>query len=463
MAEPEELKELQELYSELPPGDWVDGDYQFETPDLPPNGVLQVLSEQQLLAALPPDFRSKLVRPLSLAQLALALMKEPSAEVVNWVPQEQFSDIIEEARSWPDAESAAFWTLQTAQWRSKLDSRAPDGEIDLAALWEVLQLQAPEQSGLARNCSSLCELVSRMSVDGLGAEDIALLESLLEDQPSDLFLRSLLTRAYALGDPRKSEMELWFIRHRPRLGSIGPPRPMNSLNPKFEAAAVQAWAEHILANPGDTTILGPAAEFFSWGNRDLAIALYSRCLEWEPEEPEWYRKLASAIRRSSSARETKTRALELMEQSLELEKEECYRQHLRTEMVRLAVEAGEDQKARRWAEELVQQAHTFDFEGDALHQGHLALGFLALKAGHITEAESHLLKAGQVPTTPVLGSFGPSMHLAQQLLQQGSSQAVLDYLETCKTFWKSGYKDLDKWIEAVQRGDTPDFGSNLNY
>lgn len=460
MAEPEELKEIQELYSDLPSGDWVDGDYQLDTPDRPSNGILQVLSEQQLLAALPPDFRNKLVRPLSLAQLALALMKEPSAEVVSWLPQEQFSDIIEEAQSWPTLESAAFWNLQTAQWRSKLDSQAPDGEIDLAALWEVLQLQAPEQSGLARNCSSVCGMVS-MSADGLGAEDITLLESLLEDHPSDLFLRSLLTRAYALGDPRKSQMELWFTRHRPRLGAIGHPHTPNPLNPKFEAAAVQAWAEHILANPGDTTILGPAAEFFSWGNRDLAIALYSRCLELEPEEPEWYRKLANAIRRSSSARETKTRALELMEQSLELEKEECFRQHLRTEMVRLAVEAGEDQKARRWAEELIQQAHTYDFEGDALHQGHLALGFLALKAGHITEAESHLLKAGQVPTTPVLGSFGPSMHLAQQLLKQGSSQAVLDYLETCKTFWKSGSRD--QWVEAIQRGDMPEFGSNLNY
>lgn len=84
-----------------------------------------------------------------------------------------------------------------------------------------------------------------------------------------------------------------------------------------------------------------------------------------------------------------------MEHSLELEEEECYQQMLRTDIVGLAVEAGEDQKARTWAQELVEQAHSFDFTGDALHQGHLALGFLALKAGHIAEAESHLVRAGQ--------------------------------------------------------------------
>jgi hypothetical protein len=47
------------------------------------------------------------------------------------------------------------------------------------------------------------------------------------------------------------------------------------------------------------------------------------------------------------------------------------------------------------------------------------------------------------------------------LLAQGEKQVVLEYFELCRKFWKN--PKLDKWVEAVNDGETPDFGANLSY
>jgi hypothetical protein len=48
------------------------------------------------------------------------------------------------------------------------------------------------------------------------------------------------------------------------------------------------------------------------------------------------------------------------------------------------------------------------------------------------------------------------MHLAEELLEQGQRQAVLDYLETCKGFWGgAAASPLDGWIKTIKSGGTP--------
>jgi hypothetical protein len=55
------------------------------------------------------------------------------------------------------------------------------------------------------------------------------------------------------------------------------------------------------------------------------------------------------------------------------------------------------------------------------------------------------------------------MTLAKELLEKGQSNVVLQYFALCRKFWEDGQHKLDEWNSAVRGGETPDFGSNLNY
>jgi hypothetical protein len=100
--------------------------------------------------------------------------------------------------------------------------------------------------------------------------------------------------------------------------------------------------------------------------------------------------------------------------------------------------------------------------GNALHAGHTVLGLLALKAGDTDKAKEHLKASGDVRGSPQLNSFGPSMQLARELLLAGETEAVLDFFDRCRRFWKAGALWLDVWGRKVRRGAVPNFFVNLN-
>jgi hypothetical protein len=86
-----------------------------------------------------------------------------------------------------------------------------------------------------------------------------------------------------------------------------------------------------------------------------------------------------------------------------------------------------------------------------------------VREGRIADAKRYLLEAGKNPGSPVLGSFGPNMSLAKDLLDKGQRDVVLEYFELCRKFWKMDRGRLDQWSQEVKDGKTPDFGANLDY
>ena len=70
------------------------------------------------------------------------------------------------------------------------------------------------------------------------------------------------------------------------------------------------------------------------------------------------------------------------------------------ELAESAYNAGEIEKAKKYAKELLKTG-TKDSQnwnyGNAIHAGNCVLGRIALKEGHIPEANEYLLKAGETP------------------------------------------------------------------
>ena len=129
-------------------------------------------------------------------------------------------------------------------------------------------------------------------------------------------------------------------------------------------------------------------------------------------------------------------------------------------------ETGNIEDARKYAAELLALAPKFQRDwnyGNAIQDGNLVAGRIALKEGHIEEAKQFLLEAGKSPGSPQMDSFGPNMSLARDLLEKGEREVVLQYFESCRKFWSMGQGDLDQWTKDVKDGRIPNFGANLVY
>ncbi len=128
-----------------------------------------------------------------------------------------------------------------------------------------------------------------------------------------------------------------------------------------------------------------------------------------------------------------------------------------TDLPKQALDAGALDKASSYAIELLQLAN--DNKGDwnygnAIYDGNAALGLVALRQDNVTEARRYLLESGKTTGSPQLGSFGPDLTLARELLDKGEREAVLEFLTLCKGFWKMGAERLDAMAAEVRKGGT---------
>ena len=133
------------------------------------------------------------------------------------------------------------------------------------------------------------------------------------------------------------------------------------------------------------------------------------------------------------------------------------------EMAKAAFQTGDAKAASDYAGQLrtMAQESLGKNNGDAVHNGNTILGLVAIGQGDTEAAARYLLASGQTNGSPVLGSFGPSMALAQALLQRGQREPVIEYLKLCSGFWKIHQDKPVEWIKEVQAGRIPDFGFNL--
>lgn len=91
--------------------------------------------------------------------------------------------------------------------------------------------------------------------------------------------------------------------------------------------------------------------------------------------------------------------------------------------------------------------------GNAIHHSHTVLGLAALQAGNIEESKEHLALSAKTPGSPQLDTFGPSLVLADRLLEKGEKKSVKKFLLNCGKFWKMDQGRISGWVQAIEAGD----------
>lgn len=315
----------------------------------------------------------------------------------------------------------------------------------------------------------------------LSSQEARKLEEQLAADPDDLPLRTKLLgyyflRAYESESARRERQKhiVWIIRNHPEAEVAG--LPFVYLDPWLDGdsydQARRLWLEQIESHEDDPAVIGNAANFFFLGDIDLSEELLQKARKLEPENPEWSGRLGRlyALRMTSEPSNLRkayaARSLAHLESSLVDTTDRLYRFYLLSDLAKTAFEAEQGEKARAYADELIELAPQYRDNwnyGNAVHHGNLILGRLALRSGDRSEAKGYLIQAAKTPGSPQLKSFGPSMTLAKELLREGEKETVIEYLKLCAQFWESGRGQLTKWIDIIETNGEPDFGNNVRY
>ncbi|MBX3227674.1 MAG: hypothetical protein KIT84_15065 [Labilithrix sp.] len=302
---------------------------------------------------------------------------------------------------------------------------------------------------------------------GAGAEVAAALEARVASDPNDVEARVKLVGCYFLASlwPDKQgvrgEHLAWLARNRPDVGLGGYGTLIAELAPEQHAVALAAWRDVALGPDVDLATLHNAASFIGFEHPEEAAELYRRASAREPAAYEWRKRraqrLLAAARRDDAERPEvlAAEAVEELRTALALTDVDWIALGLRIDLLEAL------QLAERW-DELAETARrvladnetcrrTFQY-GNAIHDAHLALGWCAYVGGDFAGGAACLRRAGKTPGSPQLDSFGPDFELARALLAAGEREAVLDYIEDCKRFWKGEEAWLMRCYELVAAG-----------
>jgi tetratricopeptide (TPR) repeat protein len=238
-------------------------------------------------------------------------------------------------------------------------------------------------------------------------------------------------------------------------------------NPAVYAEQKAQWMARLQNFPDSVEVIEGAAQFFILRERGLSEQLFEEGRTREPDNPRWTSQLANLHKlNADSTGDLGEARLALTELERLRAMPATQKRGMPTELPQAAFAAGDFQKARTYAEQLLQEAVTqptrWDY-GNAVHTANLVLGRLAARQGRMADAVRLLRTAGETPGSPQLNSFGPNMSLAKDLLELGETEAVLAYFELCRVFWKMGGERLDAWALMVKEGKMPNFGANLVY
>jgi hypothetical protein len=242
----------------------------------------------------------------------------------------------------------------------------------------------------------------------------------------------------------------------------------------MQAAAGELMARGVMAQIMARSQTGQTPPVDALG---LAESLFKRAQELDPGKPESSLGLARIyeLRGMSATSEAEKKALararyeQLVKTTSGLPTDDPASSSQLLTLARVSLDAGELDRAQTLAKNLLALVPRLKADprlswsvDEILHHSHLILGRVALRKGDIEAAEANLLDAGRVGGGGTLSSSGPNMTLAKELLEKGETETVLQYLELCRKFWHFSNR-MEPWIEAIRKGQIPNFGANLSY
>jgi tetratricopeptide (TPR) repeat protein len=230
------------------------------------------------------------------------------------------------------------------------------------------------------------------------------LEEELKPNPENLPARIQLLGYYFLkthdsAEARKARQKhvLWIIEHCPDNEIAGSPwanlDPMLDRESYYEAR--ELWLQQVKKHSQNAKVIANAASFFLIPDEDIAEELLKQGQSLEPRNPYWPERLGFLYMLEGKYGGSTQAPSEMMQKALEqYEKAASFmdsrdRASLLSDLANAAFGAGNLEKAESYALELLEKAGTNEGPwsyGNAIHDGNIVLGRIAIRRGDINEA-----------------------------------------------------------------------------
>jgi hypothetical protein len=229
-----------------------------------------------------------------------------------------------------------------------------------------------------------------------------------------------------------------------------------------------AWTRQAEAHADNPVVQGNLVALLAGRDDTEALAVLGRAEARWPDDMRWPEEQAHILSRSGTTHRRGSAIVDIdlalaAKAYAKLQRAETLanaddRFDLLGDLSTFAFDAGRLDDARRYADELLAGIGTHERSwntGNLIHDAHTTLGRVALRAGDVTAAKTHLLAAGKTPGSPQLNSFGPDFSLAAELLATGERTTVDTYLAEVGAFWETGTAQITNWRAQLARGETP--------
>ncbi|MBC7528243.1 MAG: hypothetical protein H7308_11910 [Chthonomonadaceae bacterium] len=316
-------------------------------------------------------------------------------------------------------------------------------------------------------------------------------ETRLKTRPEDLNARTELIAYYwrkqkeiqrtragknALSMKRISHI-LWMVEHHPEAAIVGMSAGQIGEDegdaPVYDGRLYEKlstlWKRQIKAYPDNPNVQSNAAVNFRFSEVELSEACYLRAQILDARNAKRMRDLAIFYQTQAMGglslrpplmdeKQLSSRADLWHEKALKADRKSLENPLFRLLMVRLKFRCEQYTQARASALNLLDDNPTKD--GNIIHVCNSLLGQLALREKNVEAAKTYLSASGKTKGSSEIDLYGPDFALANDLLEQGERQVVLDYLKQVRRFWKGHQEQVDKWIKQVSAGETPWLGAD---
>ena len=191
----------------------------------------------------------------------------------------------------------------------------------------------------------------------------------------------------------------------------------------------------------------------------LAADWIGRAHRMDLKNAEWVNLLITVYQRDAAMTLDPASRTELLEKAVAVALYVGQRLRAIPELLEAEFDAGVSMAAARDARKLLEMAAANPKAGnhdDLVQAGETMLGRVALDQGRSDEAKERLLESARGKDSGGLRSNGPKMTLAQDLLDSGDRDTVLQFLDLCRTFWKFDQGRIDHYEQLIRAQPKPD-------
>jgi len=252
---------------------------------------------------------------------------------------------------------------------------------------------------------------------------------------------------------------LWMIKNHPEHPATAEPglRDLPD-DPEGNIQVLELWQQNLASRPDDLAMLKNAEKFFFSKDPAAADKLIHRLAEKEPANAQWAAELAQLYRMfgipGENIENPTERALEEYNRVLALTQNPAARRALSGDMADAAFRIGDFPLAAELAKIYLKSS-----DRPAVQRANTILGRVALRTDDITGAKRFLLDSADSNAARDIALSGPILVLAQELIERGERETVVQYLEDCLALWPRGEAILRIWIAQIHEGRTPNFGN----